>query len=147
MTDGVFNLDKFPAHLGLGARIERLEAFDGTPEWYQRYGLAHESDGDEGRLVSMHTFTEPWTSWERHPNGDELVVCVSGEMTLHQEIDGAVATVTLHPGEAVVNAPGVWHTADIDGTAIGLFITAGRGTEVRPREPNLRRSGIGGMPG
>ena len=133
MTESVFNLETFPVHLGLGARVERLEAFDGTSTWYERYGAAHASDGDDGRLVSMYTFTEPWTTWERHPNGDELVLCVAGEMTLHQDVDGAVTTVTLRAGEAVVNAPGVWHTADIEGTAVGVFITAGRGTEVRPR--------------
>jgi mannose-6-phosphate isomerase-like protein (cupin superfamily) len=133
MTDSVFSLETFPVHLGLGARVERLEAVDGTPEWYERYGAAHLSDGDDGRLVSMYTFTEPWTTWERHPNGDELVLCVAGEMRLHQEIDGAANSVTLRAGEAVVNAPGVWHTADITGTAVGVFITAGRGTEVRPR--------------
>ena len=29
--------------------------------------------------------------------------------------------------------PGVWHTADIEGTATALFITAGLGTEHKPR--------------
>ena len=133
MTSDVFELAKFPAHLGLGARVERLDAFDGSPDWFQRYGAAHAADGDEARLVSMYTFTAPWTTWEVHPHGDELVVCVAGEMTLHQEIDGNVTTVTLRAGEAVINPPGTWHTADISGAATGLFITAGSGTEVRPR--------------
>jgi hypothetical protein len=30
MADGVFNLEKFPAHLGLGAKVEQLPEFDGT---------------------------------------------------------------------------------------------------------------------
>ena len=66
--------------------------------------------------------------------GDELVLCVEGEMTLHQEIDGAPRTVTLRAGEAVVNPPGVWHTADIDQPAAAVFITAGVGTENRARD-------------
>ena len=52
MSDEVFDLSKYPAHLGLGARIERLGEFDGTPDWYARYGEAHIADGVEGRLVS-----------------------------------------------------------------------------------------------
>ncbi len=32
-----------------------------------------------------------------------------------------------------INPPGVWHTADIADHAQGLFITAGMGTQNRPR--------------
>ena len=130
----VFDLEQNPAHLGLGARVEALDVFDGTPDWYQRYGAAHEADGYEGRLVSMHTFDAPWTTWEQHPHGEELVVCVHGEITLHQETDRAVQTVSLHAGQAVINPPGVWHTADVSGSATALFITAGTGTQIRARD-------------
>lgn len=132
-ADPTFSLSTHPVHLGLGARVVRLEPMDGTLEWYERYGTATESDGTEGRLVSMHTFSEPWDSWEMHPLGEELVVCTAGSLTVHQEIDGAVRTVTIGAGEAVINPPGVWHTADVTATATALFITAGKGTEGRPR--------------
>jgi len=131
--DPTFVLSEFPVHLGLGARVVPQERFTGEIDWYQRYGERHADDGPEGRLVSMHTFGEPWNSWEMHPRGEELVVCTDGMITLHQEVDGAVRSVTLRPGEAIINPPGVWHTADIDGRATALFITAGEGTEVRPR--------------
>ena len=113
--------------------MEHLDEFDGTPGWYERYGAAHAVDGVEGRLVSFHTFTEPWDSWEMHPLGAELVVCVDGTITLHQEVDGADRTAVLERGQAIVNPPGVWHTADVDGTASALFVTAGTGTEIRSR--------------
>src|SRR5436305_4204316 len=80
MTDATFRLQAFPVHLGLGATADPQEEFTGSPDWYQRYGERHASDGQEGRLVSMFTFTEPWTTWEMHPNGHELVCCVDGEM-------------------------------------------------------------------
>lgn len=133
MPDEAFDLSRLPVHLGLGATVVRQPEFDGTLAWYQSYGERVAADGLEGRLVSLHTFSRPWDSWEMHPCGHELVVCVAGHMVLHQEIDGAVRTVPLATGQAVVNPPGVWHTADVDGTATGLFITAGTGTEVRPR--------------
>jgi mannose-6-phosphate isomerase-like protein (cupin superfamily) len=133
MSDGPFDLQRFPVHLGLGATVERLPAFDGTMAWYETYGAAHAADGVEGRLVSWHTFTSSWDSWEVHPNGDELVVCLNGSMVLHQEIDGITRRVVLDAGHAIVNPPGAWHTADVDGTATALFVTAGEGTEHRPR--------------
>lgn len=128
-----FDLTTFPVHLGLGARIDHLEEFDGTPAWYERYGAAVADDGTEGRLVSMFTFTESWDSWEMHPTGEELVLCVDGAMVLHQELDGEHATVELRAGQAVVNPRGAWHTADVDAPATAVFITAGIGTQVRPR--------------
>jgi hypothetical protein len=131
-TSPVFALAQFPAHLGLGATVVREPRFGGM-EWYAGYGQRHANDGVEGRLVSMHTFEKPWDTWEMHPKGAELVVCTAGSITLHQEIDGVVRTVTLRAGEAVINPPGVWHTADVNATATALFVTAGLGTEVRPR--------------
>jgi quercetin dioxygenase-like cupin family protein len=68
-----------------------------------------------------------------HPHGAELVVCVEGAMTLHQEVDGEVRTVVLDAGHAIVNPPGVWHTADITSPTSAFFVTAGTGTEIRPR--------------
>jgi len=63
-----------------------------------------------------------------------VVVCLSGEMRLTQEFpDGSVQKVTLRSGEYAINPPGVWHTADIAGEATGLFVTAGAGTQNRPR--------------
>lgn len=128
------SLERFPVHLGLGAKAVPLPEFTGEMDWYARYGADHAADGREGRLVSMFTFTGSWTSWEVHPAGDELVVCVAGAMTIHQEFpDGTVRTVPLQAGEYAINPPGVWHTADIEGEATALFVTAGEGTEGRPR--------------
>jgi quercetin dioxygenase-like cupin family protein len=128
-----FRLSEVPVHLGLGATVTLQPPFTGTGEWYEAYAQRNASDGSEGRLVTMHTFSEPWDSWEVHPSGEELVLCVVGTITLHQEVDGEVRSATIHGGEAIINPPGVWHTADVNGTATALFITAGMGTEGRPR--------------
>jgi mannose-6-phosphate isomerase-like protein (cupin superfamily) len=134
MTDVLsFRLADFPVHLGLGARVIPQAQFTGGPAWYQSYAEQNAADGPEGRLVMMHTFTESWDSWEVHPSGEELVLCTQGTITLHQEIDGAVRLATIRSGEAIINPAGVWHTADVTGHATALFITAGLGTEGRPR--------------
>ena len=128
------NISQNPIHLGLGATAEVLPDFTGDMGWYMSYAQSHDADGAEGRLVMVSNFDESWDSWEVHPNGDEVVLCTAGEITLHQEhADGSTDTVTLGPGEYAVNPPGTWHTADVSAPATALFITAGQGTDHRPR--------------
>ena len=120
-------------HLGLGATAVPQPPFDGM-EWYEAYGTRYSADGVEGRLVSQHSFTEGWPSWEMHPAGDEVVICVDGELVLTQEfLDGSRETLSLGPGDYAINPPGVWHIADVADHATAIFITAGEGTQHRPR--------------
>jgi quercetin dioxygenase-like cupin family protein len=127
------SLYDFPIHLGLGARAIAEPQFTG-PEWYDQYVERHAGDLDEGRLVSLFRFKENWTSWEMHPAGHEVVCCLQGQMTLHQELpDGSVQSYELGPGEYAINPPGTWHTADAEGPVVALFITAGKDTTHRPR--------------
>jgi quercetin dioxygenase-like cupin family protein len=129
----LLSLERFPLHLGLGARAVPQPEFTDF-ESYVAYAERHAADGSEGRLVSMHSFSANWTSWERHPAGDEAVICIAGEITLLQELpDGRTDSVTLHAGDYAINPRGVWHTADVASHATALFITAGMGTEHRFR--------------
>jgi mannose-6-phosphate isomerase-like protein (cupin superfamily) len=128
------SLFDFHVHLGRGGRAIPQPEFSGDESWYEAYGERHGSEGTDGRLVALHRFEEPWTSWEMHPAGDELVCCLQGRMTLHQELaDGTSQSWELGPGDYAVNPPGAWHTADTEGPAVALFITVGEGTTHRPR--------------
>ncbi|MGH8171162.1 MAG: cupin [Steroidobacteraceae bacterium] len=127
-------ITRHPIHLGRSATAVIEPAFTGNLEWYQGYASRHAADGQEGRLVSMFTFTESWSMWEMHPSGSEVVLCTSGALILHQEAaDGKRHTVSLQPGEYAINEPGTWHTADVPETATAVFITAGYDTQHRPR--------------
>ena len=126
------SLAHFPIHLGLGARAEPQPEFTGL-EWYAAYVERHAADGNEARLVQMTRFSASWTSWERHPVGDEAVICTAGAITLIQELPDGLRKVTLRAGDYAINPRGVWHTADVVGHATALFITAGVGTEHRLR--------------
>lgn len=130
------SLETHPIHLGkAGSAVPQPEfpRDERAMQWYMDYGARHAGDGAEGRLVSCYRFTEDWAGWEMHPAGAEVVVCIEGSMTLIQEIGGEEVRTTLAPGEYAINPPGVWHTADIADHATGLFITAGEGTQHRPR--------------
>ncbi len=130
---GGYRLSENPVHLGSGGTAQPQPRFTGM-DWYADYAARTMADGAEGRLVSYYDFSENWTSWEMHPAGDELVVCTAGSIRLIQEHpDGMRTEVTLGPGDYAVNPPGVWHTADVEGRASALFITAGLGTEHRAR--------------
>ena len=130
-----FDLVTAPAHLGLGATVVVEPPWGGGLDWYAAYGARRASDGVEGRLVSMYTFDASWTSWEMHPAGEELVVCTAGALTLIQALPDGEHRVILRPGEAAINPRGVWHTADVapGAVATALFITAGVGTDHKPR--------------
>jgi hypothetical protein len=128
------NLAQHFVHLGPGATaIAQPDFTDGA--WYEGYGARHDSEGADCRLVSQFTFTESWDSWEMHPSGDEVVFLMRGEVVLHQELaDGTKAEMRLVAGEYGINPPGAWHTMDlVSAEASVLFITAGLGTEHRPR--------------
>ena len=93
------SLFDFPIHLGLGASAVSEPQFTGF-EWYNDYEKRHGDDLDEGRIVAMYRFDEPWTSWEVHPEGEEVVCCIQGRMTLHQELsDGTGQSHDLGPGD------------------------------------------------
>ncbi|HLI44715.1 MAG TPA: cupin [Acidimicrobiales bacterium] len=122
-------------HFGLGAVAVPLEGFSWEQEYLERYQRETELDGAEGRLLSVTPHTASWESWERHPAGDELVLVLSGLLTLVQEIEGAEHRITLGPMQAVINPRDVWHTADVLEVGEALYLTPGLGTQKRLRAP------------
>lgn len=130
---GTAALTTTPLHLSLGSRAMFVEGFDWDPEVLAAYGAAVAGDGAEGRLVMIFEGSGSGTHWERHPAGDEVVVCLSGRMTLTREFDGRPDTVELTAGDAVINPRGVWHVIDVAEPGQLLTITPGVGTEHRPR--------------
>jgi mannose-6-phosphate isomerase-like protein (cupin superfamily) len=128
-----FDLDSTVVHLGRGSTAVPFEGADWSEAWLERYQAKFEADGEDGRMVCVFPQPRTWTTWERHPAGEELVVLLSGRIDVIQDVDGMHRTVALGPGEAMINPRGVWHTADVHEPGEGLFITPGLGTEHRPR--------------
>jgi mannose-6-phosphate isomerase-like protein (cupin superfamily) len=127
------DLTATPVHLGLGSRALAVEGFDWDARVLGDYIAAVADDGGEGRLVMVFEGNGSWDTWECHPAGDEVVICLSGRMTIIREVGGEPDPVALGPCEAMVNPAGVWHTADVHEPVRFMTITPGQGTEHRPR--------------
>lgn len=99
-----------------------------TADLYAR--LDRDYDGFQGHeLVSAYDFSGDWNCWEMHPNGDEVVILISGSATFVLELnDEHQLAVLSRPGDRVVVPRGVWHTARVSEAATVLFVTPGEGT-------------------
>lgn len=95
-----------------------------------------------GWLVSGYTFDSDWTTWEKHPKGDEVVIVTSGRAVFVLERqkgpdaatdDAATDEVELTAGQMIVVPADHWHTLRVlEGPVVCVHVTAGEGTTVRP---------------
>jgi mannose-6-phosphate isomerase-like protein (cupin superfamily) len=106
-------------------------AIELTPEFWST--VDDRSDLDEGRLVAAFDSDGDWEIWEMHPHGEEVLVLLTGSMTMVFEERGGERSVELHPGRACIVPRGVWHRAVVPVPSRLLAITYGRATEHRPR--------------
>lgn len=90
--------------------------------------------GEFSRMISYFAYDKDWSSWERHPAGEEFVCLLEGEVDMVLDEAGVQRTVTLsQPGEYVLVPKNTWHTAKVRrGTVKMIFVTPGNGTENRP---------------
>lgn len=81
-------------------------------------------------LISAHQFTEDWSTWEKHPAGDEMVVLITGHAELIlRKASGDESVELKEPGSFVLVPRDTWHTARVSEPTSMLFITPGEGTE------------------
>lgn len=96
--------------------------------------LASGALGDFHReyLVSCVTYDRDWSSWERHPHGDELVCLLGGQATVLLERAGTLEEICVRSaGDFLVVPRNTWHTAHTNVPTTMLFVTPGEGTEHR----------------
>lgn len=92
------------------------------------------------QLVSAFRFEADWPTWEMHPEGDEVVVLMSGRAEMVLDREGRHEAVTLsEPGQHVLVPRGTWHTARIAEATTMLFVTPGEGTRNEPLAQRLPR--------
>jgi quercetin dioxygenase-like cupin family protein len=127
------DITKVPIHLGLGGTAHPVDDFEWSAERLAAYEQTTRADGADGRMVMMGYIVGAWTTWERHPLGAEVVIACTGKHRFVQELEDGEQVVEITSGEALINPPGVWHTADSGEGGWIVTITPGLGTEHRPR--------------
>ena len=122
-----FDLETNYLVLADGPGAKRIEV---GPDFWQ---TIHTRDDLAGRLVGIFRYEADWDSWEMHPDGDEIVVLLSGAVDLVLDAAGGERTVELRDRAAAVVPREVWHTANVIAPGEALHITRGAGTAHRAR--------------
>jgi hypothetical protein len=93
-----------------------------------------EKFGSDG-LVSEFECDTDWRDCEMHPNGDEFVYLLAGEIAMLLETPSGVAETSLCAPAAVIVPRGLWHTARVVSSARMFDITRGGGSQQRRVNP------------
>jgi mannose-6-phosphate isomerase-like protein (cupin superfamily) len=96
-------------------------------------GIRRLMGSEKARLFAALPLRADWTNWEMHPAGDEILFMLEGQTTFILELADGVKTMALSPGRVLVIPQGAWHTANVSEPGRMLAITAGLGTQHRPR--------------
>ena len=88
-------------------------------------------DPPKGRLAGGVRLRKN-TGWEMHPDGDELLILLSGSIRLLLDDGESETIVKVSAGKAFVVPRGVWHRQLVNEPGDLLFFTPGPRTETRP---------------
>jgi mannose-6-phosphate isomerase-like protein (cupin superfamily) len=97
-------------------------------------------DGPPARIDGLsigapYLTREPPHGGEMHPDGDELLLLLSGAALVELEEETGTRRVALAPGQALVVPKGVWHRVRLREPSRLLHVTPGPGGEHRPPDP------------
>lgn len=104
----------------------------GGPEFWSQPPEALDALGREW-LVSEFMCDTDWANWEMHPDAEEFVYLLDGDIDFVLQLPGAEPTAQRITGRGAVVVPrGAWHTARVHRPSRMFFITMGGGTQHRP---------------
>ena len=101
-----------------------------TPDFWPT--IVDRKDLHEGRLVTMFSVESDWTTWEMHPEGEEILFLASGEIEFILDQAGVIDSIILKEKETLMIPRGAWHRAVVRKPGKLVGITYGRGTVHRP---------------
>ena len=114
--------------INLTAELAKLKTLQGlTPQTTpaEGEGLARLAPYRDSTIFAFKSSGK--TSWERHPDGEELVQIVEGTATLHIVIDdGPPQSFEVSAGMIAIIPKGVWHRALFPGGTTLISVTPGQ---------------------
>ena len=114
-------------HLKDGGAAERVEVDEDF--WSQ---IGKRTELHAGRLMGSLRLSADTPTWEMHPAGDEFLYLMTGAAdVVLQDINGE-RVVELETGEGCLVPRGLWHRLLIRSPMILMFVTPGKGTQIRP---------------
>jgi mannose-6-phosphate isomerase-like protein (cupin superfamily) len=123
------SFDLETTYLGLDGR-GRVTPIPVGPDFWKNIGTNQDA---QGTLVTVSAGEGSWTSWEMHPEGDEVLVLLEGRLRMiFEDAGGGDKSFTLKPGSTLVVPAGTWHRAEDQQGARTLFMTFGAGTRHKP---------------
>ncbi len=123
-------IDTVAEYILLGANGATAVVDGGERFWSQSPGQLDRFG--RGWLVSEYLYTEDWPHWEVHPEADELVYVLEGDVELLLELRDGVQHLRVRGRGLVIVHRGVWHTARVHAPSRLLHVTMGAGTRHRP---------------
>ena len=134
ISPGPINLAKTPIHIpSTNESFMPLDWFKFDGPSFGKYVTEICTAEEPGRLVMIETTPTDWPTWERHMDGDELVIVLEGSGTFYQDIDGEKHAMPFSAGDTFLNPKAVWHTADVTSPMRAVYVTPCPGTENKPR--------------
>lgn len=128
MEAKTFDLRKTYVNLDADGTAERIDV---TEDFWTELGTG--ARRLDGYLITVSDIGDDMPHWERHPNGNEVLYLLSGEIDVLIEQAGAEQRVPLRSDKPGVVIPaGAWHRAVVVEPGRLMFVTWGEGTEHRP---------------
>ncbi len=118
-----------------GPELVRVEASSLWPRLIEGKTTTPEAEvvaRGAGWLVGVFAYEATWTSWEVHPEGDEIVHVTAGDLELVLEEQGRERRVRAGAGQTIVVPKGAWHRAIVHAPGAAVHVTYGKGTDHRP---------------
>lgn len=85
-----------------------------------------------GRLITAFRMTEDMEHWEMHPQGDEVLILLSGALEIVLDAGQGEERLVLAAGKACIVPRGAWHRIVVREAGDLVFVTCGEGTRHRP---------------
>ena len=122
------SFDLETTYLGLDGR-DRVTTLPVGPDFWK---TIDQNAAARGTMVTVHSSEGDWDHWEIHPNGDEVLVLLEGEMQVVFERPDGNEAFNLRPGATLVVPAETWHRVRQQKNVRMLFITYGEGTTHKP---------------